>query len=291
MKKREFNYDEEFMGIRKTKSKTYRLSFKEDYRIRSLVKMIIPNKGKLLDAGCGGGVFTESLPYYIPKVKIYGCDVSRTAIGYAKKLGSGKVKYSAIKNKRFPYEDNFFDSCICVDVLEHVSDVNFFLKEVRRVLKKNGKLFLIVPCEGQPFTHTWLFQKMHVGDNLTNRYFGHIHPEYTHKSVIALLQKHGFTIAQKAYSEHLFYQFMHLLILFLPKRLLEILIGEEKTHEYTASSLVRSPKSKSDPVYNIRKYWLAFYNFMMMYPMFWETVTFRRISLTAWKLHVLANKK
>lgn len=57
MKKREFNYDEEFMGIRTTKPKTYRLSFEEDYRLRSLVKTITP-KGKLLDAGCGG----ECLP-------------------------------------------------------------------------------------------------------------------------------------------------------------------------------------------------------------------------------------
>ncbi len=53
MKKPEFNYDEEFMGVRETKPKTYRLSFKEDYRLRSLVKTITLNKGRLLDAGCG----------------------------------------------------------------------------------------------------------------------------------------------------------------------------------------------------------------------------------------------
>lgn len=291
MLKKEFDYNREFMGVRNIKPKTYRLSFKEDYRLRSLVKTITLNKGRLLDAGCGGGIFTESLPYYFPKVKIYGCDISSTAIDYARKFGSGKIRYFHMKNKRFPYKDNFFDLCISFDVLEHVSDINSFLKEVKRILKKNGKFFVIVPCEGQPLTHTWLFQKIHFGQNLTNRYFGHVHPEYTHQHVLKLLKKHGFYVQETTYSEHFFYQCMHLLILFLPKRLLEILIGEEKTHEYTASSLVRSSKSKFDPVFIIRKCWLVFYNFMMMYPMFWETVLFRRISPTAWKLHVLASKK
>lgn len=287
----EFNYNVEFMNARGAKPKTYRISFNQDYRLWSLTKTIKLGKGQILDVGCGGGIFTESLPYYFPNAEIYGCDLSTTAIVYAKRFGSGKVKYATIKNKRFPYKDNFFDICTCVDVLEHVSDVNFFLKEVRRVLKKNGKFFLIVPCEGQPFTHTWLFQRIRIGQNLTNRWFGHIHPEYTHQYVIALLKKYGFDIKETAYSEHFFYQCMHLLILFLPKRILEIFIGEKKVHEYNAASAIKLPKSKFDPVFIIRKYWLAFYNFMMKYPLFWETVLFRRISPTAWKLHVLASKK
>ena len=180
--------------------------------------------------------------------------------------------------------------CICLDVLEHVPDLNLFLNEVKRVLKRNGNFFLIVPCEGQKFTHTWLFQKLHFGQNLTYRYFGHVHPEFTHEYVLALLKKHGFYTEGTAYSEHLFYQCMHLLLLFLPKRLLELLIGEGKTSEYTDSSLIKSPKNKFDPIWIARRCWLAFYNFMMMYPMNWETIFLRKISATAWKLHVLAKK-
>ena len=290
MKNKSFDYEDVFMGVRGEKPKTYFRSFKEDYRLRSLVETIKLSNGKLLDVGCGGGMLTESLPYYFPKVNVFGCDISRTAIKYATKFGSGKVKYSQIRNNRFPYKDNFFDVCICFDVLEHVPDVNFFLKEAKRVLKKNGKFLLVVPCEGQLFTYTWFFQKIHLGSDLTFRYLGHIHPEFTHKKVITLLQKHGFFIQEKAYSEHIFYQLLQFLVLFLPKILLEIFLGKSKANEYTNASLVKTPKNKNDYLLGVRNLWYKIWNFMMFYPMNWETVLLRKIPVTAWKLHILVKK-
>ncbi len=291
MVNQDFNYEEGFMGVRENKPKTYKLSFKEDYRLRSLVKTIRISRGNLLDIGCGGGRFTESISYYYPKVNVFGCDISKTAIEYAAKFGSGKVKYGEILNNRFPYKDKFFDVCICLDVLEHVPNVSFFLNEVKRVLKKDGKFFLIVPCEGQKLTYTWFFSKMRIGQNLTRRYFGHIHPEFTHKGVILLLRKLGFEIKEIAYSEHVFYQFVHLIIFFLPKIFLELFFGNKKADEYSNSGLITSPKNKKNPLMVVRKFWFAFFNFMMMYPMPLETIILRNIPLTAWKLHVLASKR
>lgn len=285
-----FDYEDVFMGVREEKPKTYLRTFAEDYRLRSLTRSLALEKGKILDIGCGGGLIAESLPYYYPKAEIYGCDVSRTAIAYAKKLGSGKVKYALINNKRFPYKDNFFDVCICLDVLEHVPDVNFFLKEVKRVLKKDGKFFLIVPCEGQSFTYTWFFNKIRLGQNLTFRQFGHIHPEFTHKSVIQILEQRGFVIQKLSYSEHVFYQMMHLLLFTAPKVMLEIFLGK-KSDEYTNSSLIRSPKSKGDFFMIIRAVWFKLFYFMMMNPMYWETIALERLPATAWKLHVLSSHK
>lgn len=291
MIKKIFDYEDGFMGVRDTKPETYFRSFKQDYRLRTLTQNIRLEKGTFLDIGCGGGLLTETLPYYYPQARIFGCDVSSTAISYAKKLGSGNVRYGVIKNKKFPYKDNFFDVCICFDVLEHVPDVDFFLKEVKRVMKKGGKVFLIVPCEGEPFTFSWLFQKIHLGKNLTFRYLGHIHPEFTHKYVLQLLEKQGFLIKEKAYSEHVLYQFIQFFVLFLPKILLETTLGEKKASSYTNSGLVKSPKSKNDPLFLIRNIWYSVWDFMMFYPMNWETVLLKNISPTAWKLHVLAMKK
>lgn len=290
MKNKSFDYEDMFMGVRGEKPATYFRSFREDYRLRSLVSIIKLNKGKLLDIGCGGGMLTESLPYYFPKASIFGCDISKTAIKYAAMFGSGKVAYSEIQNNCFLYKDNFFDICICFDVLEHVRDVNFFLKETRRVLKKDGKFFLIVPCEGQKFTYTWFFQKTHLWEDLTYRYLGHIHPEFTHKKIISLLQKHGFLIQEKAYSEHLFYQLLQFLVLFLPKILLEIFLGKNIANEYTNSSLVKAPKSNNDYLFKVRNIWYKVWDFVMHYPMNWETLFLKRVSVTAWKLHVVAKK-
>lgn len=288
---KEFDYEQGFMGVRDKKPDTYLRTFKEDYRLRSLVGALKLGKGRLLDIGCGGGMLTESLPYYYPKSSVYGCDISSTAISYAKKLGSGKIKYAVIKNKKLPYKSNFFDACICLDVLEHIPDVNYFLKEVKRILKKDGKFFLIIPCEGQQFTFTWFFNKIHLGQNLTLRYLGHIHPEFTHAYVISILRKHGFFLKKKTYSEHVFYQIMEFFTLFLPKIMLEVVFGGKKANEFTNSSLISSPKSKKDPLLIVRNLWYSLWNFMLYYPMNWETRVFRKTSLTAWKLHVLLEKE
>src|SRR5260221_4648394 len=291
MSEKSFNYEEGFMGVTEGKPQSYYRSFAQDYRLRSLTQAIKSKKGKLLDIGCGGGILTESLPYYFPKMKMYGCDISKTAIAYAKKLGSGKVTYGVIKNKKVPSKSNSFDVAICLDVLEHIPDINFFLKEVRRILKKDGKFFLIVPCEGEVFTYTWLFQKLHKGSDLTFRYFGHIHPEFTHEYVGRLLEKYGFVTEKKSYSEHFFYQLMHVSLFFVPKILLETMLGHKRAQEYTNSSLISLPKEKNDPLFFIRNMWYRCFDFMMFYPLNWETVLLKHVSPPAWKLHILVHKQ
>lgn len=288
MKKRIFDYEETFMGVRDKKTSNFFCSFQDDYRLRSLVRMVKLKRGSILDVGCGGGIHTETFPYYYPKASIFGCDVSQTAINYARRFGSGKIKFAVIKNKRLPYEDAFFDVCICQDVLEHVPDVHFLIEEIKRVLKKNGKLFLIVPCEGQPFTYTWLFQKLRIGQTLTYRFFGHIHPEFTHKKIIKLLRDNNFTIETIGFSEHPFYQLMHLFIFFLPKIVLEKVLGERNTVEYSNSGLIAKPKKALDPLLIVRNTWFVVYNILMKYIMPWETVILRNFPIGAWKIHVLA---
>jgi 2-polyprenyl-3-methyl-5-hydroxy-6-metoxy-1,4-benzoquinol methylase len=285
-----FNYEDIFMGVREDKKRNYLRTFQDDYRLKRLVELLKLKKGKLLDIGCGGGITTESLSYYYPKVEIFGCDVSKQAIRYAKSFGSGRVEYSVIKNKRLPYKDNFFDACICLDVMEHIPDVNFFLKEVKRILKKNGKFFLLVPCEGQPFTHTWFSQLLKIGDKMTFKRYGHIHPEFTHKYVEELLGRHGFKIKEKAYSEHLIYQSISLLIYFIPRELMDLFLGK-KANLYTDSGVIKYKKYESkDLIMHFRDLWFKFIRFLRVVT-FWELELFKKVPFTAWKLITLAEVK
>lgn len=285
-----FNYEDVFMGVIEGKKKYYLRTFHDDYRLKRLVELLKLKDGTLLDIGCGGGITTESLNHYYPRVKIYGCDVSKHAIEYAKKFGSGKVKYSVIKNKKLPYEDNFFDAALCLDVMEHVPDVDFFLKEVRRVIKKNGIFFLVVPCEGQSFTHTWFSQKLKFGDKMTFKRYGHIHPEFNHRYVEELIRKHGFKIKKRRYSEHFIYQLVSLIIYFIPRELLDIFLGR-KAKEYTDSGVIKYNKyEKKDLILYFREFWFKFIRFLRHITA-WELELFKHIPLTAWKLIVLTQVK
>lgn len=283
-----FNYEDVFMGVVVDKPKNYIRTFKEDYRLKRLTEAVKTKKGKILDIGCGGGILTESLTHYFPRAAIYGCDISKTAITYARKLGSGKVKYTVIKNKRFPYKSNFFDVCVCLDVMEHIPDVDFFLKEVRRVLKKDGEFFLTVPCEGQALTFTWFLQKIGIGDKMTFKNWGHIHPEFTHKSVKQLLIDKGFLIRTTTYSEHIFWQTVSLLAYFWPKEILAFFLGK-KASRYSDSGVVKATdkeKKKKDVILLARNICLGV-NTISRRLTYWETDLFKNVPVIAWKMHLL----
>lgn len=289
MEKIAFDYEQICMGVRETRPKSYRISFPQDYRLHSLRRVIPNGRIKILDIGCGGGMLTESLPYYFPKASIHGCDISKTAVSYAKKYGSGNVRYGVIRGKRFPYASGSFDVCICLDVLEHVPDINFFLREVKRVLRKEGKFFLIVPCEGEPYTYTWLLRKLHWNEHITYKYFGHIHPEFTHEMIIRLLKQHDFYIENIRYSEHVIYQILEWISYFIPKILLEYLFGESAANQYSDSQVVRGVQGKNGVLLLIRKLWLWCMR-VLRYGMYWETRMCSQVPFAAWKIHVLARK-
>ena len=50
-----------------------------------------------------------------------------------------------IEQGSWPIETGFYDNIICLNVLEHIFDYKFVLKEMYRVLKKEGKIVLAVP--------------------------------------------------------------------------------------------------------------------------------------------------
>ena len=228
-----FDYEKVFMGLSNDKSSSdFQKLYKSDYRLRNLVEKIHIKNGRILDIGCGGGTLTRSLTYYYPQAQIFGCDISKTAIKFAKSLGRGKVKYDMIKNQKLPYKDNFFDVCLSLDVLEHVPDINLYLKEAKRVLKNNGLFYLVVPCEGQPFTLTSFFQKIKIGENLTYKNFGHIHPEFTHDYICRLLNSFNFKVCEKKFSFHIFSQIITFFQYYLPKEMLDFFLGKKKAAEY-----------------------------------------------------------
>jgi 2-polyprenyl-3-methyl-5-hydroxy-6-metoxy-1,4-benzoquinol methylase len=285
-----FNYEDSFMGVFTDISlKKEEHLAKTDYRFFALKDFIKVKKGIFLDIGCGGGSFTQTVASYYPKAKLYGCDISRKAIFYANKMSGGKVKYAVIKNNKLPYKDNFFDVCVCLDVVEHVPDCNFFLSEISRVLKKHGLCYFAIPCEGQTGTLTAFFQKIKFGDQLTNKFFGHIHPEFTHQVVSNLLVANNFQITHTLYSSHLLSQILQFFQYFLPKILLELVLGAKRADRYADKTIIAgtSAKNKNDPFMLLRLIWLKLIEVSSKIS-FLELLLFKKMSFTSLKVLILA---
>lgn len=79
----------------------------------------------------------------IPIHKNYFLDISIESITKLKQRG-GKAFISDL-SKRFPFPDNSFDLVCAFEVLEHLPNETFVLKEIARILKPKGIFFVSFP--------------------------------------------------------------------------------------------------------------------------------------------------
>jgi len=93
----------------------------------------------VLDLGCAGGFMAEAITDRGPRV--FGIDPAQEAIAAARARADymgQDINYTVGVGEALPYEDNRFDAVVCVDVLEHVNDLDTVIQEVARVLRPNG---------------------------------------------------------------------------------------------------------------------------------------------------------
>jgi SAM-dependent methyltransferase len=108
---------------------------------RDLVQQIVgPQTGKILEAGCGSGL---NLLIFKDADRI-GLDISEAAVKIGKEKGLNLVQ--ADLNKGIPFPDDTFETVLALDIVEHLESEQDTLKEIHRVLKKEGKLILNVPA-------------------------------------------------------------------------------------------------------------------------------------------------
>lgn len=101
-------------------------------------------KGKsVLDIGCGGGVLSEE--FAKAGAEVTGIDLSVTAIETAKRHATKMglhIDYRVSSIKDFLKDrPKKFDIIVCAEVLEHLDDVEGFLAEAVKPLKKGGLFF------------------------------------------------------------------------------------------------------------------------------------------------------
>lgn len=93
----------------------------------------------VLDLGCAGGFMAEALAE--KGAQVTGIDPAAQAIDAARTHAEAsglQIQYDVGVGEALPYPDQSFDRVVCVDVLEHVSDLTAVLAEVKRVLRPGG---------------------------------------------------------------------------------------------------------------------------------------------------------
>ncbi len=97
---------------------------------------------KILDIGCGGGLLSE--PMKRLGAEVVGIDASDKNIKVAKlhaKTNNLNIDYFCASPENFITKSKF-DVILNMEIVEHVEDVDFFLKSCSNLLKKNGIMFV-----------------------------------------------------------------------------------------------------------------------------------------------------
>ena len=95
----------------------------------------------ILDIGCGGGLISE--PMARLGANVTGIDASKKNINVAQihsKKSGLQIKYLNASPENF--NDDFkFDIILNLEIVEHVEDINLYIKSCSKLLKKNGLMF------------------------------------------------------------------------------------------------------------------------------------------------------
>jgi len=97
---------------------------------------------KILDIGCGGGLLSE--PMSRMGANVTGIDASNKNIKIAKvhsKKNKLKINYLCSSPEKLKIGKKF-DVILNMEIVEHVEDIDFFLKSCSKLLKKKGLMFV-----------------------------------------------------------------------------------------------------------------------------------------------------
>ncbi len=112
----------------------------KEFKIKNKKKPF--SKLEILDIGCGGGLLTE--PMYRLGGKLTGIDASKKNINIAKihaKKNKLHINYFCASPEKLTSKKKY-DVILNMEIVEHVNDLNLFIKSASSLLKKNGIMFV-----------------------------------------------------------------------------------------------------------------------------------------------------
>jgi len=153
-------------------------TFKNDLKN---IRKIYSKSGRLLDIGCGYGLFLDTAKE--AGYDAEGIEISKYSYEYCKSKNH-KVHNNVLGECNF--ENESFDLITMWDLIEHLEDPSSFLKDVNRILNRDGLVVISTPNIGSLFAKArgrswWCIVRMHLF------YF-------SRRTIKNLLEKNGFIV-------------------------------------------------------------------------------------------------
>lgn len=187
---------------------------------------------EILEIGSGFGVLLNRIPFVNKK----GVESNDVAIKECRKKKLTVVKANA--EKKLPFKSSSFNFIVMNEVVEHLKDPTFTIKECLRLLKPKGRIIITTPAKSI-FVHD--LSPTHISEMST-------------KELRLLLRKCGFTIITQEVSGLSFLYPMLEFLLFKPSRILKMFLKKNKqSSEFINSCHALADKTFLSPFQRYRK--------------------------------------
>lgn len=104
-------------------------------------------KGRVLEIGCGEGLFLNQLARQHPELEIWGIDNSATRLNQAeKRLKENNLQNVHLSIQKAPdlsFKDEYFDVVVCVNVFFNMTSIDLVkqtLSQTKRICRKSGRI-------------------------------------------------------------------------------------------------------------------------------------------------------
>ena len=164
-------------------------------RLRRVLPSLTGDPEKVLDAGCGRGIFSYQLAKRFPGAEVIAVDIDNSQL----EINAAIAARAKLKNlsfmvndiMRLSFEDEF-DLVLSVDNLEHLQDDIQGLKSIYRALRKNGRLVLHVPG----YKRRWFLFGFQTNFDVP----GHFRPGYWLNEIADKVSSVGFKVESAKYT-------------------------------------------------------------------------------------------
>lgn len=136
-------------------------TYQKDLILPNLLRILDIKKGEIiLDLACGQGFFAKE--FYKKNARVVAVDISRELIAIAEKNLSKEIKFVVAPANNLDFlTANSVDKITLIMAIQNIEDVGGVFKECQRVLKLNGKLFIIMshPAFRVPRKSSWEYDE------------------------------------------------------------------------------------------------------------------------------------
>lgn len=116
--------------------------FNHTYPLRHL-----PEKDRWRTLELGAGIGAHLAFEQIDRQEYHCIELRETMAAEIRRRFPAAITTTGDCQKPLPYEDGYFDRIVVIHVLEHLPDLPLAMAEAQRVLKPNGIISIVLPCD------------------------------------------------------------------------------------------------------------------------------------------------